>query len=89
MVPAIPQIESIDMNPPLAPNANADLLNAAYRYGWESRSQFPGEPFCDVEPELKIGWESSEAGLALGWEHVRAAVRDGWYHAWAAASKPR
>lgn len=50
----------------------------AYRYGWESRSKYPGKSFDDVEPELERGWSQSNPKSSMTWVNAKQAVRDAW-----------
>lgn len=55
-----------------------DTYRPAYQYGWESRNQYRGKRFDDVESDLAIGWEKTKANTALGWEKAKFAARDAW-----------
>jgi len=63
---------------PYGAAANYDELAPAYRYGWESRSRYPGRKFDDVESELGRDWEKARANSRLGWEKAKAPTRDAW-----------
>ena len=54
------------------------LYQPAYRYGWESRSQYRGKSFEEVEPELSRGRSARHESSSLGWEKAKQAVRDSW-----------
>lgn len=55
-----------------------DEYAPAYRYGWESRSQYAGRKYDEVENDLASGWEKTKAKSRLGWEKAKAATRDAW-----------
>jgi hypothetical protein len=57
--------------------ADYSTYQPAYRYGWEARSAFAGQPFDEIEPELKAGWERQER--PLGWDKARHATKDAWF----------
>lgn len=50
----------------------------AYRYGWESRTAYPGRQWDDVETDLAKGWPSTERNSSLAWEQAKGATRDAW-----------
>jgi hypothetical protein len=51
----------------------------AYRYGWESRTQYAGRKYDDVESDLERGWEKAKGKSRLGWERAKHATRDAWH----------
>lgn len=55
-----------------------DTYAPAYRYGWESasRSEFTGQSFEDVEPELQRNWSTYRGPAHTEWRDVRDASRD-------------
>ena len=55
-----------------------DEYAPAYRYGWESRSQYAGRSYDDVESSLASGWDKAKANSRLTWEKARDATRDAW-----------
>ena len=55
-----------------------DELSPAYRYGWESRAQYHGRRFEDVESDLERGWEKAKMKSSLGWTKAKLATRDAW-----------
>lgn len=55
-----------------------DDYQPAYQYGWESRRQFQGRPFDEVETELEKGWTGRQNPSNLGWDKARQATRDAW-----------
>jgi hypothetical protein len=52
----------------------------AYKYGYDTYSQYRGRPFDDVESELQRNWDASRADSRLAWNDARQAVRDGWHY---------
>ena len=51
----------------------------AFRYGWESRSRYPGRTWdTSLERDLESGWEKTKGTSRLTWERAKAAVRDAW-----------
>ena len=58
--------------------AEYDAYRPAYRYGWESRSQYRDRRFDEVEPELQKGWSGGKHQSKLGWDKARLAARDAW-----------
>jgi phage tail tape-measure protein len=55
-----------------------ETLEPAYRYGWETRNQYPGRRFEDVEVELRRDWEAKHGNSSVTWERAKHAVRDAW-----------
>jgi len=55
-----------------------DDYEPAYRYGWESRSQYRDRKFNDVENDLQRGWETAKGKSRMTWERAKDAVRDSW-----------
>jgi len=55
-----------------------EVYAPAYRYGWESRSQYASRPYDEIEPELERTWEDSGRAREMEWERARPAVRDAW-----------
>ena len=65
------------------PYARADqgyeAYQPAYRYGWESRSQYAGKKFDDVETDLERGWDKAKGTSKLAWNDAKLAVKDAWH----------
>jgi hypothetical protein len=59
-------------------NLGYDQLAPAYRYGWESHSQFKGRRFDEVESDLERGWDRAKANSSLQWTKAKLATRDAW-----------
>jgi phage tail tape-measure protein len=52
----------------------------AYKYGYDTYSQYRGQRFDDVERDLERNWENAKSGSRLAWSEAKGAVRDGWHH---------
>lgn len=52
----------------------------AYRYAYDSRSQYSGQSFDTVEPQLERDWDTRRGNSRLAWSEAREPVRDGWHH---------
>lgn len=67
-----------------APYYKSDLAwtdyEPAYKYAYETRSQYNGKSFDSVESDLERGWDKTRANSRLAWNDAREAVRDGWHH---------
>src|SRR5687768_9067310 len=55
-----------------------DDVSPAYRYGWESRAQYHGRRFEDVETDLERNWDKAKMKSNLEWTNARHATRDAW-----------
>lgn len=55
-----------------------DDYQPAYRYGWESRSQYAGKSFDEAESDLGRNWDAAKAKSRLSWEKAKHASRDAW-----------
>ena len=64
---------------PYASGATYDEFAPAYRYGWESRNQYRGRKYDEVEGDLERGWDKVKGNSRLGWEKAKAATRDAWH----------
>lgn len=65
-----------------------DQYEPAYRFGWESLSQNPGETrFEAVEASLSRRWDNAKGTSKLAWEHAKSATRDAWERASKAVKK--
>lgn len=65
--------------PYVEPNAEYDMYQPAYRYGWESRSRYPDRSFDEVEADLGREWPSQRGASKLDWQRGKAAARDAWH----------
>jgi hypothetical protein len=59
--------------------ASYDTYQAAYRYGWESRSRHAGKKFDELEGDLERDWTTQRGDSSLNWPDARGAVRDAWH----------
>jgi hypothetical protein len=66
--------------PYVDPDRHYEYYQPAYRFGWESYSQYGRRSFDEVEPSLARRWEARRH-RSLGWDEARSAVRDAWEHA--------
>src|SRR5687767_14802738 len=48
-----------------------DDYEPAYRYGWESRTQYQDRKFNDVESDLSRNWETVKGKSALTWDRAK------------------
>ena len=52
----------------------------AYRYGYDTFSDYRGHRFDEVAPELERKWNTVKGKSRLAWSDAKEAVRDGWHH---------
>ena len=64
---------------PYAADATYDEFAPAYRYGWESRNQYRGRRYDEVENDLERGWDKARGNSRLGWEKAKMATKDAWH----------
>ena len=50
----------------------------AYQMGAEAARKNPGKPFEEIEGDVVLDYERSDAGSALPWDHARHAVHAAW-----------
>jgi hypothetical protein len=55
-----------------------DYYEPAYRYGFESASQYRGRSWSDVQADLEREWEKYKLRGKLAWTEAKDAVRDAW-----------
>lgn len=56
-----------------------DEYAPAYSYGHEVASMYRGQPWNDVESDVRSGWESRNAAAGEStWERFKDAIRHGW-----------
>lgn len=64
---------------PYAKDVDWNVLEPAYRYGWEARARHaPTTTWDEVEPELGRDWAHARGGSRLEWPQARDATRDAW-----------
>jgi hypothetical protein len=60
------------------PGRDYEYYQPAYRFGWESYSQYGRRSFEEVDEALQEEWERRRAPESLAWVEARAAARDAW-----------
>jgi hypothetical protein len=50
----------------------------AYRFGWESRTEYDAGNWDDAEAELSNRWLSRRGNSTLDWDRASPAARDAW-----------
>jgi hypothetical protein len=55
-----------------------EYYQPAYRFGWESYSQFGERSFDKVDDQLAREWERRRGESPLDWQEARDAARDAW-----------
>lgn len=55
-----------------------ETYRPAYQYGWESREQYAGRRFDEIERDLELDWPKSRGRSKLGWDKAKQAARDAW-----------
>jgi hypothetical protein len=70
--------DSYSNRPYIGSNRDFEYWRPAYRYGYESATNYPGRKWNEVESDLKTGWEKFEHRGKTTWEQIKDAVRDGW-----------
>jgi hypothetical protein len=55
-----------------------DEYAAAYRTGYQGRTQFPGRKFDDVERDLESNYNRGKGTSTLVWEKAKRATRAAW-----------
>ncbi len=64
---------------PYGKDSSYEELQPAYKYGWETRGQYPtNKRFDEVESDLGSKWESAKGTSRLGWDKAKHASRDAW-----------
>ena len=53
-----------------------DQYAPAYRYGWESASQYQGRRFEDIEKDLEKNWSKTRGTMTTEWKDARQRTRD-------------
>ncbi len=65
--------------PYAAADVGYDAYRPAYQYGWESRGNYAGRKFDDVEGDLASGWDKAKGASNLTWTDAKEATRDAWH----------
>ena len=55
-----------------------DDYAAAYRTGYEGFHKYLGKPYEEIESDLALDYQRTQAGAALPWDHARHAVHAAW-----------
>ncbi len=71
--------ENYRSRPYVDANRTYDDYQPAYKYGWESRGQYAGKRFEDVESDLERGWDKARGASRQTWNEARNATRDAWH----------
>jgi len=73
--------ENYQDRPYVTRDRSFDDYRPAYRYGFESATNYHGRDFNEVEPQLRAGWDRWEhRPRKSNWDEVREMVRDAWDH---------
>jgi hypothetical protein len=51
---------------------------AAYRTGYEGFHKYPGKKYEEIEDDLALDYQRTQAGAALPWDHARHATHAAW-----------
>jgi len=70
------------------PKRRYEYYQPAYRFGWESYSQYGRRSFEELEDELARQWEGRRRRSLREWAQARGAVRDAFVHASDAGGPP-
>jgi hypothetical protein len=57
---------------------NYDYYRPAYRFGWESYSQYGHRSFDEMEETLSREWDQRRGDSKQTWNEAREAARDAW-----------
>jgi hypothetical protein len=60
------------------PGREYEYYQPAYRFGWESFSQYGRRSFEEVDETLQLEWERRRPPECPPWPEARAAARDAW-----------
>lgn len=58
-----------------------DYYQPAYRFGWESYSQYGERSFDELDERLSREWDERRGASMQTWNDARAAARDAWQRA--------
>lgn len=64
--------------PDYNPEYSYDDYAPAYRLGGESRAEYAGRAFDDVEGDLSSRWDERKGSSKMSWDHARASARAAW-----------
>jgi hypothetical protein len=60
------------------PAQDYSYYQPAYRFGWESYSQYGRRSFDELDETLQEEWEDRRAATPMAWPEARPAARDAW-----------
>jgi phage tail tape-measure protein len=70
--------DNYSTRPYVAAGSRYEQYQAAYRHGWESRARANGQPWRDMEGQVRQDWETRTDRLDMEWDAAREAVRDAY-----------
>jgi hypothetical protein len=70
--------ENFTTRPYYSSDYSYDDYAPAYQYGYETRAQYPGKQYQDVESSMSSGWERFKGKSRLEWDKAKLATRDAW-----------
>ncbi len=73
--------ENFHSQPYVVPGMTYDDYRPAYRAGFEAFRRSHGEPYEEIEIELRKDWELQKGESRLTWDQARDAVHAGWLRA--------
>jgi phage tail tape-measure protein len=60
---------------------NYEYYRPAYRFGWESYSQYENRQFDELDETLAREWDTRRGNSEQTWQEAREAARDAWKRA--------
>ena len=60
---------------------NYEYYRPAYRFGWESYSQYANREFDELDETLAREWDTRRGDSQQTWQEAREAARDAWKRA--------
>ncbi len=60
---------------------NYEYYRPAYRFGWESYSQYANREFDELDETLARGWDTRRGNSQQTWQEAREAARDAFRRA--------
>jgi hypothetical protein len=70
--------ENYRASPYVDPGRDYEYYQPAYRFGWESYSQYGRRSFEEVDEDLQPEWERRRSPESLPWIKARDAAREAW-----------
>lgn len=62
----------------VAADRSYEYYQPAYRFGWESYSQYGHRQFDELDDDLAREWDTRRGNSLQTWRQARAAARDAW-----------